>query len=165
MRRATASALIGLSAMLGTGIGLLPRTQMCACAEFPASTITIQREPSDLRQRSVTGVSEQKPDEKHSRLDGDDRVRRTSGDLLIAEALHLPPLPSRVLPEQRARSVRVAHDKRSSLLPSPFDQPTQDERRNALPSPPAPSKTLPSTVPERASGRLSAVGETESFEL
>ena len=68
MRKGTVAAWIGLSALLGTGIGLLLRTQMVVGAKLAnAAIIEVKRQPSEVLRRIVIGESEQKPDAEHGR--------------------------------------------------------------------------------------------------
>ena len=128
MKRGTVAAWIGVSALLGTGIVLLLRTQILVGAKIAnAATIKVERELSEVSQQIFSGESVQNADEEHSRADGDGRVRQTAGDEVFRAALPSPPPPSRVLPGQSPTS----------------DQDTTDNQGHLLPSPPAPSKILP----------------------
>jgi hypothetical protein len=147
MRKRTAVACLGLSVIFGTGIGLVVRSQVVVGAKVAkGAIITLEREPSEIREQTATARSEQKPGEWQSRGDGDGRVKPTAVGSSVFAELRLPPVPSRVLPAPAPNSYRAA--------PRGQEQP--------LPSPPAPSKVLPDTVRGRLPEKPSPFDETDA---
>jgi hypothetical protein len=149
MGKGTVMAWIGLTAALGTGMGLLLRTQRVVAAKRGNAAITrVEQQPSELRQRIVTGESKQKPEEERSQADGAGHLRRTALRSILSPALPLPPLPSRVLPGPLPKS----------------DQGAPNQQRHLLPSPPVPSKIPPGPIPEDAQDNSGALDEANPSE-
>jgi hypothetical protein len=131
MKRRTLAVSIGVSALLGTGIGLVLRSQMGVGATLAsAAIIKSERGESGVKERIATAESEQDGDEAQSRAEGDRRVQRTAFDLAIPEVSHSPSPPSRVSPGQARMS----------------GQDALQDPRHQLPPPPAPSKILPGSI-------------------
>jgi hypothetical protein len=149
MRRRTVAAWIGISIVLGTGIGLLLRTKLGVGAELANTSISGERETSEVRQQTATEGSVQPPGQEQSGEGGVGRVRRTAVSSSGFAELPLPPLPSRVLPGRAFQS----------------EQRAPGQLGHSLPSPPAPSKTLPETIPGRSVDGPDGPDENELPEL
>jgi hypothetical protein len=150
MRTGKVAALIGLTAALGTGMSVLLRTHKPIVAKPGHAAITrVEHQPSEERQRIVTGESKENSDEEHSQTDGAGHVRRTALRSILSPALPSPPLPSRVLPGPLPKS----------------DQGAPDEHSHLLPSPPVPSKIPPGPIFEGAQDKSGALDETNHSEL
>jgi hypothetical protein len=149
MRRRTVAAWIGISIVLGTGIGLLVRTKLGVGAELANTSISGERETSEVRQQIATERPVQPPGQEPSGEGGVGRVRRTAMSSSGFAELPLPPVPSRVMPGQAFQS----------------EQRSPGQLGRSLPSPPAPSKSLPDTIARRSVDGPDGLDENELSEL
>ncbi len=91
MSKGTVVAWIGLTVAIGTGMGLLLRAQKVVVAKTGNEAIvSLEHQPSELREEIVTGESKRKPDDERPRPDGDGQFRRTAMHSILPPALPSP---------------------------------------------------------------------------
>jgi hypothetical protein len=145
MRRGKIVTWIGLTAAIGTGVGLLLRAQtVVATKRTNAAVSNVGTQPPKLALKFASDELKPKKVRERSEENNAARVNRTALRSIVPAVLPSPPLPSRVLPGPIPSSNHAASGDQSRLLPTP----------------PIPSKIPPVPVPESAENEPAAAHET-----